>query len=381
MYFSTLPFLLLFFTALFALNRISPRFWCRYICPSGALLGLLSTKPVIRRQVSDACSFCGICAKSCPMGAISPNDVKQTHHQECSVCRTCENACPEKAIFFSRRVKKGRKVESQRILPSRRQFLLSGLAGAGLAITGLTGLHSLHGKSGPGQVAPEGLIRPPGSLPEMDFLARCVRCGACMSACPTNTLQPIWFEAGWLGLFSPELTPKRGFCNPECHQCALVCPTQAIPYLNREERIWAKTGTATINRQKCLAWEQQKPCMVCDEVCPFKAVEFRREEGNPVAVPEVNENRCAGCGYCEHYCPVQNQAAIIVTPNGALRLGKGSYEKQARAQGLELVIRPKGAYGYRVPSFLDASGTAPGFEEDQDENRSPKSAPGFDEDR
>jgi ferredoxin len=133
-----------------------------------------------------------------------------------------------------------------------------------------------------------------------------------------------------------------------------------------------------INRQKCLAWEQQKPCMVCDEVCPFKAVEFRRIEGNPVTVPEVNEKKCAGCGYCEHYCPVQNQAAIFVTPNGALRLTEGSYEKQARLQGLELTIRPKDEYGYRVPSFMDPSRTAPGFEADQNKSPSPGLAPGFD---
>jgi len=198
-----------------------------------------------------------------------------------------------------------------------------------------------------------------------------------MSACPTNTLQPIWFEAGMIGLFSPTLTPRRGYCNPECHNCGLVCPTDAIPHLNEVERVWAKTGTAMINRQKCLAWEEQKPCLVCDEVCPFKAVEFRRIEGNSVAVPEVNETKCAGCGYCEHYCPVQNQAAIIVTPNGALRLAKGSYEKQARLQGLELSIRPKGEYGYRAPSFLDSTQTAPGF--DEDKKPSPSLAPGFDE--
>jgi len=374
--FSTLLFILGFFVSLFALARVSPRFWCRYICPSGAILGLFSKKPFIHRQVSEKCTSCGICARACPMRAIDFDDFKQTSHSECITCRTCKEKCPEKAVSFTRQ-KRETGDESPLFLPSRRQFILSGAAGAGLAITGLTGLNSLYGKPGPGQVAPEGLVRPPGSLPEMDFLSRCVRCGECMSACPTNTLQPIWFEAGMIGLFSPTLTPRRGYCNPECHNCGLVCPTDAIPHLNTEERVWAKTGTAMINRQKCLAWEEQKPCLVCDEVCPFKAVEFRRIEGNSVAVPEVNETKCAGCGYCEHYCPVQNQAAIIVTPNGALRLAKGSYEKQARLQGLELSIRPKGEYGYRAPSFLDSTQTAPGF--DEDKKPSPSLAPGFDE--
>ncbi len=376
--FSTLFFILAFFVSLFALARLSPRFWCRYICPSGAILGLFSKKPFIRRQVSEKCTSCGICARVCPMQAIDFDDFNRTSHSECLVCRTCKQKCSEKAVSFTRS-KRETGDESPLFLPSRRQFILSGAAGAGLALTGLTGLNSLYGKPGPGQVAPEGLVRPPGSVPEMDFLSRCVRCGECMSACPTNTLQPVWFQAGVIGLFSPALTPRRGFCNPECHNCGLVCPTEAITHLNMEERIWAKTGTAMINRQKCLAWEEQKPCLVCDEVCPFKAVEFRRVEGNIVAVPEVNETKCAGCGYCEHYCPVQNQAAIIVTPNGALRLAKGSYEKQARLQGLDLTIRPKGEYGYRVPSFLDSTQTAPGFEEDRGKKPSPSLAPGFDE--
>jgi len=376
--FSALFFILGFFVSLFALSRLSPRFWCRYICPSGAILGLFSKRPFLRRQVSEECTSCGICARACPMQAIDFDNFKRTNHSECLVCQTCQEKCPEKAVSFTRPERETGD-ESPLFLPSRRQFILSGAAGAGLAITGLTGLKSLYGKPGPGQVAPKGLVRPPGSLPEMDFLSRCVRCGECMAACPTNTLQPIWFEAGMIGLFSPSLIPRRGFCNPECHNCGLVCPTDAIPHLNKTERIWAKTGTAMINRQKCLAWEEQKPCLVCDEVCPFKAVKFKRIEGNAVAVPEVNETKCAGCGYCEHYCPVQNQAAIIVTPNGTLRLAKGSYEEQGRLRGLELSIRPKGEYRYRVPSFLDSTQTAPEFEVNQKGKSSPVLAPGFDE--
>ena len=75
--------------------------------------------------------------------------------------------------------------------------------------------------------------------------------------------------------------------------------------------------------------------MVCDEVCPYDAIDFMREPGNPVPVPHVNEDRCAGCGYCEHHCPIQNQAAIVVTPLGALRPAQGSYEVLAKSQGLK----------------------------------------------
>jgi ferredoxin len=184
-----------------------------------------------------------------------------------------------------------------------------------------------------------------------------------MTACPTNTLQPIWFQAGLTGLFSPAITPRRGFCNPECNNCGTVCPTGAISKLTKKERIWAKTGTAVIFRQKCLAWEHRKSCMVCDEVCPFKAVEFIKEQGNPVPVPQVVEEKCAGCGSCEHYCPVQNEAAIVVTPMGALRLAKGSYAEQGRRQGLRLSLKPAADQGPALKEAAPPSGPAPGFTE------------------
>lgn len=361
--FATQLFILAFFGALFVLAVKSPRFWCRNLCPSGALMAFLSKKPLIRRNVSDACTDCGKCVNHCPMGAIIMEDPGATLHEECIVCRTCQNICPENAISFD-----GKKAEhvyvKQPFSFTRRQFMYSGLFGAATATIGLTGLNSLHGKPGPGQVAPPGLIRPPGALPEMDFLARCSRCGECMVACPTNTLQPIWLDAGFMGLFSPGLNLRRSYCSPACRMCGEVCPTDAIRSLSKGERIWAKTGTAIIFRRKCLAWEQQKSCMVCDEVCPYKAVEFRKEPGNPVPVPQVREEKCAGCGYCEHFCPVQNQSAIVVTPMGALRLSEGSYVAQGKNQGLNLSIDHKSAYGPQPEDKDWGKGFAPGFEDD-----------------
>ncbi len=370
--FATQLFVLAFFGALFVLTRISSRFWCRNLCPSGALMALVSKKPLIRRCVSDDCTDCGKCSRSCPMAAIETEEPRITLHEECIVCRTCQNTCPENAISFNN----SKTEHVQGFSFTRRQFIYSGLIGATAATVNLTGLNSLHGKPGPGQVAPQGLIRPPGALPEMDFLAQCVRCGECMAACPTNTLQPIWFDAGFMGLFSPSLTPRRGYCSPECRMCGDVCPTDAIRKLSQNERIWAKTGTAVIFRQKCLAWEHQKSCMVCDEVCPYKAVEFRKEPGNRVPVPLVREEKCSGCGYCEHFCPVQNQAAIVITPMGALRMSEGSYIIQGKSQGLKLLIKPKFNYDPQLKEKDWGKGFAPGFEDD----KSSKLPPGFEED-
>jgi ferredoxin-type protein NapF len=300
------------------------------------------------------------------MAAIDPERPESTRHGECIVCRTCEAVCPEKAVSFEwkRRAERSDHTPADRFSPIRRQLVSTGLIGAGTAVISLTGLTSLYGKTGEGQVRPPGLIRPPGAVPEMAFLSRCVRCGECMVACPTNTLQPIWLDAGFPAIFSPALTPRRGFCDPHCHRCGDVCPTGAIRSASPSDRIWAKTGTARIYRQKCLAWEFQKSCMVCDEVCPYDAIAFRKEAGNPVPVPHVMEHKCAGCGYCEHFCPVQNRAAIVVTPMDALRIDRGSYEAEAKQKGFELRLKPEGQTAPLPTDHSDIHpGGAPGFDD------------------
>ena len=254
---------------------------------------------------------------------------------------------------------------------------MTGLSSAGMAMVSVTGLHSPYDRASKGRVASPKLIRPPAALPETDFLARCVRCGWCMVACPTNTLQPLWFESGLIGAFSPVAVLRRGNCNPECHYCSEVCPTGAIRKISRDDRIWAKIGTAVIHRQECLAWEHQKKCMVCDEVCPFNAVEFTKEPGNPVTVPRVNENKCTGCGYCEHHCPVQNRSAIVISPMGELRLAEGSYKEEGEIQGLTIKLK-SGSDGYDLPppsGYEGVTETAPGFDIEDSNTQ----IPGFDD--
>jgi ferredoxin len=362
--FATQFFILLFFIAIFGLVIFSPRFWCRYLCPSGALLAFFSKAPLIRRQVSDSkCTQCGKCIKKCPMSAIEPEKPNNAFHSECIVCRACEKVCPEKAVSFSL-VKNSKAIALKTFSPERRHLVSTGLIGAGTAVMSLTGLNSLYGKPGEGQVGAKGLIRPPGAVMETDFLSRCVRCGECMTACPTNTLQPIWLIAGFPALFSPAITPRRGFCDPQCHECGKVCPTNAIRSIEKKDRIWAKTGTAQIIRQKCLAWEFSKSCMVCDEVCPYDAIKFLNKKDNKVPLPHVMENRCAGCGYCEYFCPVQNQAAIVVTPMDALRTNQGVYETQARHKGFMLQLKPHGNDTDPLELYPNINhGTAPGFDE------------------
>jgi MauM/NapG family ferredoxin protein len=372
--FATQMFVLLFFSGLGACAWLTPRFWCRYLCPAGALFGLAGRKPLFRRQVGEACTHCGKCVRHCPMAAIRADDPTQTRFEECIACRTCRRICPERAVSFTRTAggtssPQGPPRGGERLW-NRRQFMGAGLAGLGGGAVLLTGLQSVYPEDGDGRFLTPGLIRPPGALPEKELLARCVRCGECVSACPTNTLQPLWLQAGFIGLFSPAVTPRRGFCDPRCRRCSRVCPTGAIREVPPSDRIWIKTGTAYIMRQRCLAWEYHKSCMVCDEVCPYDAVQFKQEPGNPFAVPHVNEDRCAGCGYCEYHCPVQHEAAIVVRPMGELRLTGGSFEQAARRRGYFLQLKPpaedrRTGESPRPPA--PAKGAAPGFDVDDDQ--------------
>jgi ferredoxin len=200
-------------------------------------------------------------------------------------------------------------------------------------------------------------------MPEPDFLALCGRCGECMAACPTNTLQPLWLEAGFNGLFSPKITPEKGPCDPRCERCGYACPTGAILPLTGAERIWAKTGTAVLDKKTCIAWEGKKACMACDEACVYGAAKASLRPGHKWAVPEIAQDKCAGCGACEHACPVRPKRAIKVTAKGALRLAEGSHEKQGRAQGLRLSLTGKTGHGPRLEKEPPMPiGPAPGFD-------------------
>jgi ferredoxin len=86
----------------------------------------------------------------------------------------------------------------------------------------------------------------------------------------------------------------------------------------------------------CLVWAQDKPCLICDEICPYNAIVFRPVEG--FRRPVVIASKCNGCGFCEQRCPVRGESAIVVVPIGEIRLKEGSYIKEAKK--LQLDFKP-----------------------------------------
>lgn len=309
---------LLLFGGAIALIRVERRFWCRNICPLGALLSLLGRFSIWGRQVSDACISCTKCARECPMNAIG-DDFKTTSMRECIQCQRCETVCPVDAISFGFAHPASEQVKRREFNPGRRGVLAAGVAGVA---TGLTA-----GTAASTATRDGNLIRPPGALVEGDFLDACLRCGECMKVCPTHALQPAFLQGGFEGLFTPRLVPRVGACEENCNLCGQVCPTGAVRKLILEEKKYAVVGNAMIDRTRCIAWEQLKVCLICDEVCPYDAVEFRMvtDEKGSLQRPFVLENKCVGCGQCEHGCPVNGPAAIHVTPVNEVRKNEGSY--------------------------------------------------------
>ncbi|HSB72180.1 MAG TPA: 4Fe-4S dicluster domain-containing protein [Candidatus Methylomirabilis sp.] len=319
----------LIFAGIIALGRLAPRFWCRYLCPLGALLSLLSPLARLRRKVGPECPACGACQDACPMGAAV--DEGGTRLAECIQCRTCVAVCPEDVIAFP---------PSTHLLPAgdptrpdltRRGFLYSVAGGVGLGfVVQQSPFTPLQNK--------QQLIRPPGALPEGEFLTTCIRCGECMKSCLTNTLQPSLWEGGLAGLWTPKLDFRLAACEQECNVCGKVCPTQAIRSLGLEEKTHAKLGTAVLKKEMCLVWAQDKLCLICDEICPYDAIVFRTMDG--YRRPFVVASRCNGCGYCEQRCPVEGESAIVVVPIGQIRLRTGSYAAEAKKLRLDFKPNP-----------------------------------------
>jgi polyferredoxin len=83
-------------------------FWCRYLCPYGALMGLVSLlSPVKIRRDADACLDCGKCAKACP-ASLPVDRLIQIRSAECNACLVCVAACPQQdALQFAMAPRRG----------------------------------------------------------------------------------------------------------------------------------------------------------------------------------------------------------------------------------------------------------------------------------
>jgi polyferredoxin len=305
------------FFGILALNLLADRFWCRYLCPLGGLLGWLSKLSILRPRISQTCTGCTRCALLCKPGAIktipatagSSREV-EIMPAECTVCLDCLANCNQGSLGMEAALQLA---PAQEFDLSRRQFIQTIGAGA----TGVV----LLGTNLCLRIKNSRLIRPPGVKDEQAFLSKCLRCSECMKVCPTNGLQAAQGEAGLEGIFTPSLMPRIGHCDYGCNACGQACPSGAIPSLTLEQKRQAVIGTASVNRNRCLPWASATPCIVCEEMCPTPQKSIRLEEvsvTNPAGEtmmlqrPYVLRELCIGCGICENHCPLEGDAAIQI---------------------------------------------------------------------
>ena len=312
------------FVSILLANRIIPRFWCRILCPLGALLGLLSIFSLFRiRRNTEKCNDCKKCLQGC-QGACEP--FGEIRNNECLLCMNCISNCPEGALHYGLATPES-SIHKAIDIPRRRLIETT--------VVGLALYPILKTVANARTLPREKVIRPPGSIKEDDFLSKCIKCSECMKICPTNVLQPALLESGFEGLWTPVLKNRIGYCEHNCVLCGQVCPTGAITPLQVVEKVGKapdikpmKIGTAFYDRGRCLPWAMNIPCIVCEEVCPTSpkaiwfqetTIDLRGGGSKRLKQPLLDPSRCIGCGICENKCPVQDPAAIRVTSVGETR--------------------------------------------------------------
>ena len=210
-------------------------------------------------------------------------------------------------------------------MPERRDFLLKAFKGLGLAATG--GL-AWSGFIEEGKTAPL-ILRPPGALPEDDFIASCLKCGMCVEACPYDSLK-LAAPGDEKPVGTPYYTPRT---NP-CYMCKDIPCVAACPSGSLDETLvsdkdeggnlklnidLAKMGLAVIDRETCIAYAGIQ-CDACYRACPLidkalteEYIRIDRTGKHTMRAPVVKGEACTGCGRCENAC-ITKKASIFVLP-------------------------------------------------------------------
>ena len=345
-------FSILLFMLMFGIGLLGRRFWCRHVCPTGALFSITSVLRLTERRVTGVCVKCGKCLSVCSFAAI--DDDFSTRPLRCTGCRDCRRVCPSDAITFTWRWSHtGNSPDVTSVQPeptvSRRGVLV------GLSSAAVVGVGTSLAIGGTSEADPP--IRPPGSVPEPEFLQLCVRCGQCIKVCPNNVLQPAGFEYGLNALWTPRVVADWSGCEPTCGNCGHVCPTGAVRALRLEEKRAARIGLAVVSEQACLPYAGRGACQLCVDECRiagYDAIEFIRvggeldENGRPIEgsghlAPVVREDRCIGCGLCQMRCHAINVKAKKLLSHSAVQVMAGEGKEDRIMAGSYIALRSERA--------------------------------------
>jgi len=264
---------------------------------------------------------------------------------------------------------------------NRRQFvgnLLRTACGVGLMGMGL-GMYSRQASSLPAMA-----IRPPGALPEEEFLGACIRCGMCVRDCPYDIL-----KLGQLGdevvAGTPYFTARTGPCEMcEDIPCIPACPTNALDHELTDINESRMGLAVVVDQETCIAFLGLR-CEVCFNVCPIRgraiSLDYQhntRSGKHALFIPVVHSDACTGCGLCEKAC-ILDEAAIKVFPTHLAKgeLGKhyriGWREKEKRGEAL---VTPDQEHQYNLPEGVryDLQGKGLIIESEEDKGELPVSS-------
>lgn len=214
------------------------------------------------------------------------------------------------------------------------------------------GLYAREARSLPSQA-----LRPPGALPENEFLGACVRCGLCVRDCPYHTLKLSAFGDN-VPVGTPFFTARSVPCELcEDIPCVAACPTGALDKKLTQIND-ARMGLAVlIDHENCLNYQGLR-CDVCYRVCPLidKAITLDPQQ-NPrtgkhtLFIPVVHTDACTGCGKCEKAC-VLEEAAIKVLPVNLARGELGRHYRlgwKEKDKAGESLVEPDLEHRYNLP--------------------------------
>jgi ferredoxin-type protein NapF len=187
--------------------------------------------------------------------------------------------------------------------PALPRRLLLGIA-AGMACAGMARCRH-RGASRP--------LRPPGAAAEFTFQGVCTRCGNCARACPAGIIERDLGQDGWASFLTPILRFRHDYCREDCVRCTEVCPSGALARLSLQEKASVRLGLPHVDMQVCLLADDRE-CTVCRSRCPYDAIRYVFSEADYTLTPQIDCEKCTGCGACEAACPTVPTKAIVVVP-------------------------------------------------------------------
>ena len=308
------------------------RLYCNTVCPVGSFLGFLSKFSMFRLTIdSHSCNHCAVCVTDCKASCID-SKAQTVDFTRCVGCFNCFKACDKNSFYYRNawfgKDKNGQEAEEIKLEPvdTGKRGFMTGMVALGAWIMGFRskpGTDTLKAekeivatKPSTVKIIREHPVTPPGSMSIDHFNSYCTACTLCVSACPTNVLQPSFLEYGLIGMMQPRMDYWSGFCNYECKICSEVCPTGAIKLVDKlEDKQRIQMGIAQFVKDNCIVHTEKTDCGACSEHCPTKAVDMVPYEDTGLFIPEVTDEICIGCGACEFACPTIPYKAIYVEGN------------------------------------------------------------------